>query len=154
MITIGVHGRRVINSSHPCLWSTSRLVLTPLLFTLLTGDIGHIIRVHGLLHHCYADDIQLYFFSIPSEAAVLKARVIRCISDIAKWMSLNRLKLNPAKRNFCGVCVTARRLQLDDRSQFQLADDVVTLTACVRNLGMYFDVCKSMSTHIGHVFSS
>ena len=72
-------------------------VLGPFLFTLYTGDIGHIIRVHGLLHHCYADDIKLYFFCKPSEAAVLKARVIRRISDIADWMSSNRLKLNPAK---------------------------------------------------------
>ena len=127
--------------------------LGPLLFMLYTSDIGHIIPVHGLLHHCYADDTQFHFFCKPSEAAVLKVRVIRCISDIAEWMSSNRLKLNPAKSEILW-CATAIRLHLVDSSQFLLADGAVTPTVCVRNLEAYFDASMSMLTHIGHVISS
>ena len=43
----------------------------PLLFTLYTADIGRIIRAHNLLHHCYANDMQLYFFCTPQESACL-----------------------------------------------------------------------------------
>ena len=68
-------------------------------------------------------------------------------------MSLNRLKLNDAKSEFLW-CATARRLHLVDRSQFQLADGVVTPTVCVRNLAAYFDASMGMSTHIGHVIFS
>ena len=50
-------------------------------------------------------------------------------------------------------CATARHLHLVDSSQFQLADDVVTSTVCVRNLEAYFDASMSMLTHIGHIIS-
>ena len=127
-------------------------VLGPLLFTLYSGDIGHIVRVHGLIRHCCSDATQLYFFCKPPEAAALEARVIRCLGDIAEWMLSNRLKLNQVTSEFLW-CATARHLHLVDCSQFQLADGVVTTTVCVRNLGAHLDASINMSTHIGHVIS-
>ena len=47
-------------------------VLGPLLFTLYTADIGLIIKAHELLHHCYADDKQLYLCGRPIECAGMK----------------------------------------------------------------------------------
>jgi len=60
-------------------------VLGPLLFVLYTADMERIIKAHGLLHHCYADDTQLYFFCEPSQTAELKQRVLLCIQSISKW---------------------------------------------------------------------
>jgi len=83
-------------------------VLGPLLFVLYTADVERIIEVHGLLHHCYADDTQLYFFCEPSQTAELKQRVLLCIERISEWMTSNRLKLSPAKTEFLW-CTTLRR---------------------------------------------
>ena len=41
---------------------TQDSVLGLLLSTLYTCDIGLIMDAHGLLHHCYAKAMQLYFF--------------------------------------------------------------------------------------------
>ena len=75
-------------------------VLGPLLFTLYTPDIECIVRTHERLHHCYADDMQVYFFCRPTDKATLKKRVTACIGDIDRWLTCNRLKLNPAKSEF------------------------------------------------------
>ena len=66
-------------------------VLGQLLFTLYTTDTGCIVRIHGLLHHCYADDMQVYFFCRPTDKATLKKRVMACIGDIDRWLACNRL---------------------------------------------------------------
>ena len=42
-------------------------VLGPLLFVLYTKDIGAIIWRHDLWNHCYADDMQVYFYCKPEE---------------------------------------------------------------------------------------
>ena len=107
-------------------------------------------HAHGLLHHCYADDTQLYFFCKPSDAAALKDRIIKCIGDVAEWMASNRLKLNPAKSEFLW-CATACRLHLIDHSSFQLADGDVTPIDSARNLGTYFDASMNMTTHVGRI---
>ena len=35
-------------------------VLGPIVYCMYTKPVGDIIRRHGLLHHCYADDTQVY----------------------------------------------------------------------------------------------
>ena len=112
-------------------------VLGPLLFTLYTADIGLIIKAHELLHHCYADDTQLYLCGRPVECAGMKSRVLQCIDSIPGWMSSNRLKLNSSKSEFLW-CATARCLHLVDKSVFRLEDRDVTPSTFVRNLGAFF----------------
>ena len=125
-------------------------VLGPLLFVLHTADVERIIKAHGLLHHCYADDTQLYFFCEPSQTAELKQRVLLCIQSISQWMASNRLKLNPSKSEFLW-CTTLRRRNLLDGSTFTLGDAEVQPSDAIRNLGVHFDSCMTMSAHVSHL---
>ena len=56
-------------------------VLWLLLFTLYTADIGIVIKAQ-------------------SDRDILRSKIISCIGDVAQWMALNRLKLNPSKSDF------------------------------------------------------
>ena len=63
-------------------------VLGPVLFTLYTGDIGLILRAHGILYHCYA---VVFFLQAIGNRCTQNARVIKCSGDIAEWMSSTAL---------------------------------------------------------------
>ena len=70
-----------------------------------------------------------------------------CIGDIDRWLSCNRLKLNPAKSEFVWSA-KARRLHLVDNSMFHFEDGDVTPVTTVRNLGAFFYATCIMVSHV------
>jgi len=50
-------------------------------------DIDEIFDRHGLEHHCYDDDTQMYVSAPPSKVQSIAMRLQRCIADIADWCS-------------------------------------------------------------------
>ena len=73
-------------------------VLGPKIYCMYTKPISDIIAGHGLSHHCYADDTQLYI-AIEHSANLHSEllRMERCVADIRNWMRHNMLKLNDDK---------------------------------------------------------
>ena len=71
-------------------------VLGPKAYCMYTKPIGDIIRRHGLMHHVYADDTQIYFTLKPSPDNWSDAitRMENCVSEVKAWMELNLLKLS------------------------------------------------------------
>ena len=113
------------------------------------ADLERIIETHGLLHHCYADDMQLYFFCDPSQTSELKQRVLLCIEHVSEWMSSNRLKLNPSKPEFLSL-TTPRHCHLLDGSTFVLADAGVLPADIICNL----DSCLTRMVHVSQLVQS
>jgi len=62
--------------------------------------VGAICKIHGLSHHFYADDSQLYMtFKQKDLNSRQKASqsIESCLIDIVQWMNTNLLKLNAEK---------------------------------------------------------
>src|SRR5688572_15084677 len=66
-------------------------------------------------------------------------------------MTSNRSKLNPTKSEFLW-CTTLRRRHLLDGSTFTLGDAEVNPADTIRNYGVYFDSCMTMTAHVRGCF--
>ena len=76
-------------------------VLGPILFSLYTTPISNVIQNHpGICFHFYADDTQLYIHLTHKHATLAFERPKNCLDDVRKWLSVNKLKLNPDKTEF------------------------------------------------------
>ena len=69
----------------------------PVLFLMCTSDLVSLVRTFGLFAHAYADDFQVYCHLSPGEEHVALQRFRSCPDSVSRWMSSNRLKLNPSK---------------------------------------------------------
>ena len=74
-------------------------VLGPRMYCMYTKSVSDIIQRHGLSHHSYADDTQLYMTMDHSNNDWRDglAPIELCVSEIREWMNQNMLKLNDDK---------------------------------------------------------
>ena len=128
-------------------------VLGPLLFLLYTADIPVIASDHGLGIHCYTDDGQLYIFEKSGNADSMISKVTVCISEIDKWMSSNRLKLNSEKTQFIWLG-SSQQLQKITVDSITLAGSTLFFQSSVNDLGVLIDGRLSMCDHVEQVCRS
>ena len=76
-------------------------VLGPILFSLYTTPLSEVIQNHhGKGFHFYTDDTQLYVYLTHKNVAHFCNRLKTCFTDVKRWLSANKLKLNPDKTEF------------------------------------------------------
>ena len=72
-------------------------VLGPMLFTMHTKPLPAIIISHSIIHHSFADDLQLKMSAPPDRIYELLHSMQSCISDVKAWATVNMPKLNDNK---------------------------------------------------------
>ena len=74
------------------------LVLRLLLFLIYILPLHHLIPSHGLKKHGYVDDAHIYLsLTTPDDPVCVKdqySRVKECLSQIYRWTSANKRKIN------------------------------------------------------------
>ena len=120
-------------------------VLGPYLFTLYTAPISNIITNHGIEHHLYADDTQLYLPVSHIDSALTVAVMLDCVNNVKIWMTDNKLKLNDDKTE---LIIFKKKGTETFINQIKINDNVIYTSPIVRNLGFHFDQFLDMKPHI------
>ena len=69
--------------------------------------LSAIIDSHSIIHHSFADDLQLQTSAPPDRISELLHSMQSCISDVKAWATANMLKLNDNKTKL--MLVTSKR---------------------------------------------
>ena len=82
-------------------------ILGPTLFTMHIKPLSAIIDSHSIIHHSFADDLQLQMSAPPDRISELLHSMQSCKGDVKAWATANMLKLNDNKTVF--MLVTYKR---------------------------------------------
>ena len=127
-------------------------VLGPILFSIYTSKLGKIINTHGVNRKLFADDTELYisFNPDPASCAVAVKSLEDCCLSVKSWMVENRLKLNDDKTVaiLCGSHAKIKTIKLE---VIKVGTAEITLSDCVKDLGLFIDSKLSMTAHISSV---
>ena len=117
-------------------------VLGPKMYCMYTKPVIDIIQRHGLSHHSYADDTQLYMTMDHSnnDRRDGLARIELCVSEIREWMNQNMLKLNDDKTELF-VFTSKYRQDLYNDLSIMIGGTVVDCSSQVKDLGSYLIEC-------------
>ena len=107
------------------------------------------IQRHGMSHHSYTDDTQLYMTMDHSKNDWRDglARIELCVSEIRKWINQNMLKLNDGKTELI-VFTSKYKHDLYNDLSITIGGTVVDCSSQVKDLEVIFDRVLSLRQHV------
>ena len=126
-------------------------VLGPMLFTLYIKPLSAIIDSHSIIHHSYADDLQLQMSAPPDRISELLHSMQSCISDVKAWATANMLKLNDSKTEL--MLVTSKRSKHLHNlpTSITICNAQIPFKQSVKNLSFTLDCHLTMNAHVSNI---
>jgi hypothetical protein len=91
-------------------------VLGPNLYVLYTSELESIVGLHGMKLHQYADDCQIYTSVSVADSSAAVSKLSACVAHLYRWLSANRLRLNPAKTQIMWLGTSQQLMKVDIRT--------------------------------------
>ena len=126
-------------------------VLGPILFTMYIKPLSAIIDSHSIIHHSFADDLQLQMSAPPDRISELLHSMQSCISDVKAWATANMLKLNDNKTEL--MLVTSKRTKHLHSlpTSITMGNAQIPFKKSVKNLGFTLDCHPTMNAHVSNI---
>ena len=126
-------------------------VLGPMLFTMYIKPLSAIIDSHSIIHHSFADDLQLQMSAPPDRISELLHSMQSCICDVKAWATANTLKLNDSKTEL--MLVTSKRSKHLHNlpTSITIGNAQIPFKHSVKNLGFTLDCHLTMNAHVSNI---
>ena len=110
--------------------------------------LSAIIDSHSIIHHSFADDLQLQMSAPPDRISELLHSMQSCISDVKAWATANMLKLNDNKTEL--MLVTSKHLH-NLHTSITIGNAQIPFKQSVTNLGFTLDCHLTMNAHVSNI---
>ena len=114
-------------------------ILGPILFTMYIKPLSAIIDSHSIIHHSFADDLQLQMSALSDKIPKLLHSTQSCIGDVKAWATANMHKLNDNKTEI--MLVTSKRSKHPHNlpTAVTIGNAQIPFKQSVKNLGFTLD---------------
>ena len=128
-----------------------RSVLGPMLFTMHIKPLSDIIDSHTIIHHSFADDLQLQMSAPPDRISELLHSMQSCMSDVKAWATMNMLKLNDNKTEL--MLVTSKRTKNLHSlpTSITIGNAQIPFKQSVKNLGFTLVCHLTINAHVSNI---
>ena len=128
-----------------------RSVLGPMLFTMYIKPLSAIIDTHSIIHHSFADDLQLHISAPPGRIYELLHSIQSCMSDINAWATANMLKLNDNKTKLMFVTSYRTKHLHNLPTSNTIGNAQIPFKQSVKNLDLTLDCHLTTNAHVSKI---
>ena len=123
----------------------------PMLFTMYIKPFSAIIDSHSIIHHSFADELQLQISAPPDRIYELLHSMQSCIGDVNAWASVNMLKLNDNKTELMLVTSKRTRHLHSLPTSITIGNAQIPFKKSVKNLGVTLHCHLTMNAHVSNI---
>ena len=126
-------------------------ILGPILFTMCIKPLSAIIDSHSIIHHSFADDLQLHMSAISDKISKPLHSTQSCIGDVKAWAIANMHKLNDNKTEIMLVTSKGSKHPHNLPTSVTIGNAQIPFKQSVKNLGFTLDSHLTMNKHVSNI---
>ena len=115
------------------------------------NTLSAIIDSHSIIHHSFADDLQLQMSAPPDRISELLHSMQSCISDVKAWATANMLKLNDSKTELMLVTSNRSKHLHNLPTSITIGNDPIPFKQSVKKICFTLDSHLTMNTHVSNI---
>ena len=128
-------------------------VLGPLLFNIYVRSLPKVFTACSFKATSFADDTNgMKTFSLQFQYNIVKNDIPKCMAEVAHWMNIYFLKINPDKTEILLLFPRELRDQVVLKGTF-IGEQCIRFSSEVKNVGLWLDEQFNMKKHVNTIVS-